>query len=91
MAELGEAVVAAAGIVGEAGFFDQRVADEAVEGAVERAGTESDAAASRERGLFHDGVAVFVAAGQGKQDGEDGGSKGNVTGIYIRSGYIVNG
>ena len=31
MAELGEAIVAAAGVVGEAGLLDQRVADEAVE------------------------------------------------------------
>jgi hypothetical protein len=74
VAESGEAVVAAALVVGEAGFEDEAAGEEAVDGAVERAGTHGDVLA----GFEHDGVAVLFAVGEGEEDGEDGGGEGEM-------------
>jgi len=75
-AESGEAVVAAAFVVGEAGFDDEAAGEEAVDGAVERAGAHGDVLA----GFEHDGVAVFFAVGEREEDGEDGWGEGEMAG-----------
>jgi hypothetical protein len=72
MAEAGDAIVAPARVVGEAGFLDELVADHAVDGAVEGAGAELDGSSGGFGGFFHDGVAVFFSVGEGEDDGEDG-------------------
>ena len=78
VAEAGDAIVAPARVVGEAGFFDELVADHAVDGAVEGAGAELDGSSGGFGGLFHDGVAVFFSAGEGEENGEDCGGEGLV-------------
>ena len=74
MAEGGEAVVAAAFVVGEAGFGDEARGEEAVDGAVEGAGAHGDVLA----GFEHDGVAVLFSVGEGEEDGEDGWGEGEM-------------
>jgi len=74
--EVCDAIVASASVVGEAGFFDELVADHAVDGAIEGAGAQLDGSSCGFSGFFHDGVAVFFSAGQGEEDREDGGGKG---------------
>lgn len=71
-----EAIVAPTFVVGEAGFLDESVAHEPVEGAVEGAGAHGDGSAVPGAGLLHDEVAVFIAVGESEQDGEDGGGEG---------------
>ena len=78
VAEAGDAIVAPARVVGEAGLFDELVANHAVDGAVKGAGDELDGSSGWFGRFFHDGVSVFFSSGEGEEDGKDGGGQGLV-------------
>jgi hypothetical protein len=74
-AEAGEAVVAAAGVVelaggAVAGFFDEALFDQALQGAVEGGGPEADFAGGAVKNFLHDAVAVLVIGGEREEDVE---------------------
>src|SRR5262249_8685004 len=53
-------------------LFDETLAPQPVDGAVERPGTELELALGARRDVLHDGVAVAVAVGKGDEDMERG-------------------
>ena len=85
--EIGEPVVSAALVVGEACFFDEAAAHHAVDGTVERAGAHGEAASAVFGYGLHDGVAVLFAVGEGEQDGEDGGGEREV---LVRRAHVTD-
>jgi hypothetical protein len=94
VAEAGEAIVAAACVVGEAGLFNEVVTDHSIDGAVEGPRTHFDGAAFGFGSFFHDGVAVFFSAGEREEDSEDGWGEGEMVfevawgGVCHASDYI---
>ena len=61
VAPVGQAVVAAALVVGDAGLLDQLVTHHALQRAVEGSGAQAEAAALRGAGILHDEVAVLFS------------------------------
>jgi hypothetical protein len=49
-------------------FFDEILFEEALDGAVERAGAEADFAGGAFGDFLHDGIAVAVAVGEGNEN-----------------------
>jgi hypothetical protein len=92
LAERGQAVIAAAGVVkfGSGtfvGFLDQAGFDEALDGTVESSGPQTDFVVGAQEDVLHDAVAVLLAGGKGEHDVEPLGLEGK-KGLWVGLGHI---